>query len=528
MPASISVSSLTWSTPDGRAVLSGLDLSFPPVRTGIVGRNGSGKTTLLRLLAGDLAPNAGTVTRNATISTLRQVVARSPAETLAQALGLAEPLALLRRAQQGVATEDDLAAADWTLESRFEAALSAAGLYATAETQVATLSGGQQTRAGLAAAILADPDFLLLDEPTNNLDAEGRAALATFLASWRKGAIVVSHDRALLEGMDAIVELTSLGATRYGGPYSHYRERKALELAAAEAARDHAEQALREVRNGAQTVRERKDRRDGAGVRKARRGDMPRILIGARRQRAENTTGQNARQAERLETEASGQLAQARARLEVIEPLVVDVSPTGLAPARMVLQLSTVTAGHGDAAPVLVGIDLTITGPERVAVTGPNGVGKSTLLALIRGTLPPRSGSVRVSVPLAVLDQHASLLNPAESVVANLRRLKPGLDENAARAALARLRFRTSGADQPAGTLSGGQAMRAALACVLADTPPPLLLLDEPTNHLDLDAIAAIEAGLAAYDGALIVVSHDEAFLQAIGVTRRIALTAPA
>ncbi|WP_183613743.1 ABC-F family ATP-binding cassette domain-containing protein [Novosphingobium hassiacum] len=527
MPASITVSHLAWSTPDGRPVLSGLDLSFIPERIGIVGRNGTGKTTLLRLIAGEILPRSGKITRNATLATLRQIAARNPGETLGEALDLAEPLAILRRADAGTASDEDLAKADWTLEARLEAALASAGLEATANTPVATLSGGQQTRAGLAAAILADPDFLLLDEPTNNLDAAGRAALHAFLATWRKGALVVSHDRALLETMDAIVELSTLGATRYGGPYSHYREVKARELAAAEHQRDHAEQALDNVRDAAQLSRERKARRDGAGTRRAAKGDMPRILIGARKQRAENTSGHNARLANRLQTEAEAELTQARARLEVIEPLKVELAPTGLTPSRTVLELVDLTAGHAPSGPIIRNFDLTLIGPERIAITGPNGAGKSTLLHTITGTLKPISGIVRAHVPLALLDQHASLLDPTRTIAENLRKLKPELDENAARAALARFRFRGVAADQPVGTLSGGQLIRAALACVLAGTPPPLLLLDEPTNHLDIEAIEAIEAGLSAYDGALLVISHDSAFLEALGVTRTVKLTTP-
>lgn len=524
MPASITVSSLSWSTPDGRPVLSGLDLSFAAERTGIVGRNGTGKSTLLRLIAGELAPSSGRIVVNGTIAVLRQIVARDPGETLAEALGIADYLALLRRAEQGLASVDDLERADWTLESRLAEAFAQAGLAATAQTPVATLSGGQQTRAGLAAAILADPDFLLLDEPTNNLDAEGRESLGAFLAGWRKGALVVSHDRHLLEGMDAVVELTSLGATRYGGPYSHYRERKDLELATARQERDLAERALGQVRESAQTARERKDRRDGVGQKKARKGDMPRILIGARKERAENTTGSNARLAEREAAEAAERLAEARARLEVVEPLRVELLPTGLAASRTVVELIDVTFGHGDAPPLFSALDLAVVGPERIAITGPNGAGKSSLIHLIAGNLKPRAGSVRVPVPFALLDQHASLLDPALTIVGNLRKLKPDLDENAARAALARFGFRASAADQTVSTLSGGQAIRAALACVLAGTPPHLLLLDEPTNHLDLDAIQAIEAGLSAYDGALIAVSHDVAFLDAIAITRRVTL----
>jgi ATPase subunit of ABC transporter with duplicated ATPase domains len=174
---------------------------------------------------------------------------------------------------------------------------------------------------------------------------------------------------------------------------------------------------------------------------------------------------------------------------------------------------------------VIADLSLTITGPERVAITGPNGSGKSTLLALVAGTLAPWSGQVRVPVPFALFDQSVSLLDPALSIADNFLRRNPGTTNNQCRAALARFRFRADAADRIAGTLSGGQMLRAGLACVLgAPMPPQLLILDEPGNHLDLDSLTAIEAGLAAYDGALLVVSHDPAFLDAIGIEREIAL----
>lgn len=171
-------------------------------------------------------------------------------------------------------------------------------------------------------------------------------------------------------------------------------------------------------------------------------------------------------------------------------------------------------------------LSLTITGPERVAITGPNGSGKSTLLALIAGTLVPWSGDVRVGVPFALFDQRVGLLDPARSIAGNFLALNPGTTNNQCRAALARFRFRADAADQIVGTLSGGQMLRAGLACVLgAPLPPQLLILDEPGNHLDIESLTAVETGLAAYDGALLVVSHDTAFLDAIGVKRRIELS---
>ena len=172
------------------------------------------------------------------------------------------------------------------------------------------------------------------------------------------------------------------------------------------------------------------------------------------------------------------------------------------------------------------GLSFAVTGPERIAVIGPNGSGKTTLLALITGALQPWSGRVRVFTRLAFLDQRVSMLAPALSIRDNFLALNPHSDENACRAALARFMFRAEAALQIAGTLSGGQMLRAGLACVLGVAPPPLLILDEPTNHLDIDSIEAVEAGLRAYDGALLVVSHDESFLDAVRMSRRLSLPA--
>ncbi|MGY4367735.1 ATPase subunit of ABC transporter with duplicated ATPase domains [Bradyrhizobium sp. LB1.3] len=174
---------------------------------------------------------------------------------------------------------------------------------------------------------------------------------------------------------------------------------------------------------------------------------------------------------------------------------------------------------------ILHDLSLAIAGPERVAIVGPNGSGKTTLLKLIAGELHALSGIVRVRPDFALFDQKVSLLDPAISILDNFGRLNPKAGPNECHAALARFMFRADAALQIVGHLSGGQMFRAGLACVLGGaTPPSLLILDEPTNHLDIDSIEAVEAGLRAYDGALLVVSHDEAFLQAIGITRRVEL----
>ncbi|MET0241496.1 MAG: ABC-F family ATP-binding cassette domain-containing protein [Sphingobium sp.] len=525
MPASPSVTlaHLGWSTPDGRIVLSGIDASFTAERTGLVGRNGTGKSTLLALIAGTLRPQTGAVIVNGTIGLLRQIVEPGPDQTIATLFDVTDGLALLARAEAGAATDTEFAEADWTLEARLADSLSKAGLDVPPDTPLHELSGGQRTRAALAALLFAQPDFLLLDEPTNNLDREGRAAVLGLLRGWRGGMIVASHDRELLEAMDAIAELTTLGLTRYGGNWSQYR---ALKNAALDTARHDLADAQKQADSVARAVRtasERKARKDKIGRRDAAKGGTPRILLGAMKNRAEESSGADARLAERQHAEAAATLSAARAKMEVLDPFTVALAPTGLSTGKTVLSLDDVTAGYEPSRPLIERLSFTIAGPERIAITGPNGSGKSSLLALTRGTLKPWSGTARIHTPFAMLDQQVSLLDAALSIRDNFHALNPGTDENSCRAALARFMFRADAALQPVGTLSGGQRLRAGLACILGGSaPPPLLLLDEPTNHLDLESIESIERGLATYDGALLVVSHDEAFLDAIGITRRL------
>ena len=523
----VTLDGLSHASPDGRVLFEHLSLALGRERTGLVGRNGVGKTTLLRLILGELTPAAGVVTVAGRIAVLRQQLQPPPGARLADLLGVAEPLAKLARIEAGEGTDADVEAADWGLPQRVDAALAEVGLADVAlDRSAETLSGGEATRVALAALLVAEPDFIVMDEPTNNLDAEGRAAVAAMLERWRGGAVVVSHDRALLRRMDRIVELTSLGAELYGGGYELYAARKAEAEAAARRDFDHAQQTLARTERGLQLARERKARSDAAGRRSRARNDMPRIMLNARAERAENTGASLSRLAERLRAEAEQDLASAEARIERVRRLAFDLPPCGLPAGRLALAFDDVAFAWPDGTPVLTDVSLRLTGPERVALTGPNGAGKTTLIRLATGDLEPTAGRVRRGVPAARLDQRASLLHDDETLLQNFRRLNPAADDNAAHAALARFVFRNVAALKPAGALSGGERLRAALACALmAATPPQLIILDEPTNHLDLDSIAAVEAALSAYDGALLVVSHDREFLAAIGVERELALS---
>ena len=313
----VTLDSVAYRSPDGRDLLENLDLALGRERTGLVGRNGVGKSTLVRLILGELQPAAGAVTVRGRLAVLRQVPAVPPGASLAEFLGVAEPLARLDRLGRGLAVVGDLEAVDWALPGRLAIHLNRMGLSPQElDRPWDSLSGGEATRAALAAILVAEPDLILLDEPTNNLDAEGREAVAELLEGWTGGALVISHDRQLLRRMDRIVELSGLGARVYGGGYDLYAARQAVEASAAARDLENAQRDVTRVAREAQTARERKARADVAGRRSRARGDAPRMLLDARAERAENTGARQSRIAQRLGQRRNRRSKEARERVD--------------------------------------------------------------------------------------------------------------------------------------------------------------------------------------------------------------------
>ncbi|KUN03271.1 ABC transporter [Streptomyces yokosukanensis] len=520
MSSSLTCTSLSFSWADGTAVFVGLDISFGPGRTGLIGVNGSGKSTLLKLLAGELTPADGTVKISGEVGYLPQNVSLDTSLRIDQALGIAERRAALHAIEAGdVAAEHfETVGDDWDVEERALVTLGELGLgHIGLDRTVGEVSGGESVLLRLAALLLRRPDVLLLDEPTNNLDVYARRRLYQAVAAWPGVLVVVSHDRELLDLVDQIAELRSGEVAWYGGNFSAYEEALAVEQEAAERMVRVAEADVRKQKRELADAQVKLARRKRYGQKMFEQKREPKIVMGGRKRAAQESAGKHRIMHEERLAEARDRLDEAAEAVRDDDEIRVDLPYTAVPPGRQVLTLENLAMAYGAR---IEGV-LDLRGPERIALVGRNGAGKTTLLRTVAGQLAPVAGEAQAHVPLRFLPQRLDVLDDALTVAENVARFAPGATNNRIRARLARFLFRGARADQQAATLSGGERFRAALAALmLAEPAPQLLLLDEPTNNLDMASVRQLTSALDAYEGALLVASHDLPFLESIGITR--------
>ncbi|TDL45511.1 ABC-F family ATP-binding cassette domain-containing protein [Microbacterium oleivorans] len=537
--SAVTLDRLSFAWPDGTVALSDVTGAFSGGRTGLVGRNGSGKSTLLKLIAGTLEPASGSITTAGRVDLLPQQLTLDVSRRVADVLGIGSVLDAVRAIERGDVDERhfDTVGDDWDIEARATAALAEVGLPDGAlDRRVGELSGGEAVLAALIGVRLRGAEIALLDEPTNNLDRDARRRVHELVRTWRGTLVVVSHDIALLEELDDTAELYGSELSVFGGPYSAWRSWLETEQAAAAQAETAARQVLRREKRDRQQVESAIATRDAHGKKLAARKAAPKIVLGAMKRSAQVTAG-------RLRVEANEKVDAARAAVDTAgrrvrddDTVRIDLPDPDVGTGRRIA-----TIGDGERSWI-------IQGPERVALIGPNGAGKTTLLERLVASAGaadrvPSAGSddgegltsrsdaafALHSAPanaraeahtgrIGYLSQRVDGLAEAASVLDNIRAAAPGVGDVELRNRLARFLIRGDTVHRPVAALSGGERFRVALArLLLADPPPHLLVLDEPTNNLDLDTVDQLVEALSAYRGAVLVVSHDDAFLARIG-----------
>lgn len=561
MPISVSEPHLSFNSlsliwPDGTPCFENLTGAVSAPVTALIGDNGSGKSTLLKLLAGTLEPTRGSISRPGTVAYLPQDLGLTPQTTIADLFAITDILNALTALEAGDYSEElyDRIGDNWDAAEQAQAALAACGFSpALAATDaralmrrtVGTLSGGEAVTAALTALVASRPGVLLLDEPTNNLDADARTTLYRLLDSLPCPVLVVSHDRDLLERVDEVLELRQGTLRSFTGNYSTYRQ-------AIDSEQDAAARHLREAKQvERQEKRERieaetkltRAARAGATAQANRRGS--RMSMGLAAASAQRSAAK-VRQTHQGRLDAATATRQARERdIREDQTIYLDLPGTRVPAGKRVLELTLrqgigadasphqgeqEQADDGAAATTPLPERLIVQGPERLRLAGSNGSGKSTLLRAIMGD-SQAAETARYSCDYRVantgyLPQRLALPQD-QSMLQLVTAANPTLTEQQVRDDLARLLFRRERVYLPVGVLSGGERFRVALATVLLASPAPqLLILDEPTNNLDMASVDWLMQALASYEGALLVVSHDEAFCAELGLTG--VLTLPA
>ncbi|NNM59318.1 MAG: ABC-F family ATP-binding cassette domain-containing protein [Legionellales bacterium] len=525
----ILINRMNFNLPNGQILFNQLDFIFSATKTGLVGKNGIGKSTLLKLILGEHPPHSGSIHINGQLAYLQQSMAPqllSSTITIAGYLGCEAKLEALYRITEGSVDNDDFTILndEWDIEAQINKHLAAFGLEHLAyQRQLGTLSGGEMTRLFLAQTFFSKADFLLLDEPTNHLDSNARQQLYQAIQQWRGGLIIVSHDRTLLNLMDNIVELNSNGATKYGGNYEYYAEQKGLHEAAQQQELMDAKKLIQKTKKTIQESHEKHDKKQSYGRELRRSGSIDKMGGDSKKGRSERTQSKLLTMSERLQHSAETALQSAKEKIEIKEAINIELPATYVPSGKILLEIEHLSFAYPDAPNrIIENINLQMQGAERIALAGDNGSGKTTLVKLIMGELKPLSGKIFIGTPyVSYLDQNASLLKAELSILENFMLLNPDSNENEAYRHLARFLFRNTAANKLVCHLSGGEKLRALLACVLMSKhPPQLLILDEPTNHLDLESVESIESALNHYQGGMIVISHDQIFLDNIGIGR--------
>lgn len=543
---SISIQQISYIHPDKEVLFSDLNFAISKgQKLGLVGNNGCGKSTLLQIIAGQLSPSSGVIVRPDDLYYIPQHFGQYDSLTIAQALQIEHKQQALHAILSGDASNENFVILDddWNIEERSIAALNLWGLgQFTLSYPMNLLSGGEKTRVFLTGMDIHHPSVVLMDEPTNHLDSSGRQRLYDWVEKYRSTLLVVSHDRTLLNLLPEICELEKHQINYYGGNYEFYKEQKTLMQEALQQRIEEKEKALRIARKVAHETAERRDKQNVRGEKSNIKKGVPRIVLNALQGKSEKSTskltGVHQEKAEKLTNERN----QLRGSLSPTAALKTDFNSSSLHTGKILVTAKEINFSyHSNSinndiqensiskqqlwqAPV----SFQLKSGDRLRIEGANGSGKTTLLKLITGQLQPQEGTLtRTDFSYVYLNQEYSIIDDRNSILEQAYAFNSrNLPEHEIKIILHRYLFPASEWDKSCRKLSGGEKMRLAFCCLMiSNNTPDMFILDEPTNNLDIQSIEIITATIKNYAGTVIAISHDNYFIQEIGVEQCILLS---
>lgn len=565
---SISIQQISYIHPDKEVLFSDLNFSISKgQKLGLVGNNGCGKSTLLQIIAGQLSPSSGVIVRPDDLYYIPQHFGQYDSLAIAQALQIECKQQALHAILTGDTSTENfiLLNDDWNIEERSIAALDLWGLgQFPLSHPMSLLSGGEKTRVFLAGMDIHHPSVILMDEPTNHLDSSGRQRLYDWVEKYRSTLLVVSHDRTLLNLLPEICELEKHQINYYGGNYEFYKEQKALMQEALQQRIEEKEKALRNARKIAREAAERRDKQNVRGEKSNIKKGVPRIVLNALQGKSEKSTSKLASVHQEKAGKLTDERNQLRSSLSPNVALKTDFNSSSLHTGKILVTAKDINYAYhsspnsddiqvnNEAIPSNMNshpssenntiqdnntlkqqlwqtsISFQLKSGDRLRIEGTNGSGKTTLLKLITGQLHPCEGTLtRTDFTYVYLNQEYSIIDNRNSVLEQAYAFNSrNLPEHEIKIILNRYLFPASEWDKSCRKLSGGEKMRLAFCCLMiSNNTPDMFILDEPTNNLDIQSIEIITATIKNYTGTVIAISHDNYFIEEIGIEQHILLS---
>lgn len=523
--------SISYIHPDKDLLFENISFSINnSEKIALIGNNGVGKSTLLKIIAGNLQASEGQLKAETKPYYIPQLFGQFNHLTVSQALGIEKKLDALKEILNGNMSAENYALLDddWAIEDRCNQALEYWQLNnLDLEQKMEFLSGGQKTKVFLAGISIHQPELVLMDEPSNHLDIAGRQLLYDFILSSKSTMIVVSHDRRLLNLLASIYELSKRGIVVYGGNYDFYAQQKQIENNALSQDIQSKEKALRKAKEKERDIIERQQKLDSRGKKKQTKAGMGKAMMDKMKNDAQNSSAKQKNvHAEKIGGISQG-LHELRSSVAEIDKMKFGFDNSALHKGKILLTATNINYGHSSKLLWTENLNLQIISGERIVLKGLNGSGKTTLIKLILGSFEPQTGTIyRADNKAVYIDQDYSLINSSLSIYEQAQEFNTtALQEHEIKIRLNRFLFSRENWDKPCASLSGGERMRLMICCLtISNQSPDMIILDEPTNNLDIQNIEILTAAINEYQGTLLVVSHDESFLEQIKIERIIQL----